>query len=77
MSDVSVRVLRPLKAIRAMCLRCQGNQYKAVRQCEATDCPAWPYRLGHRPVIAPPASKPITAGGSFARAGAEPCQGAG
>jgi len=39
----------PVKAIRAKCLECEGNSYKAVRRCENTDCSLYPYRLGKRP----------------------------
>lgn len=44
-----MKVLRPLKAIRAKCRECQGNRYGQIRHCETTDCPLWSYRLGHRP----------------------------
>ena len=41
--------LTPMKAIRAKCLDCCCFQSKEVKLCPATDCPLWPYRLGHRP----------------------------
>lgn len=43
------KVLRPLKAIRARCLDCMCGQYSEVRLCPSTQCPLWPYRMGHRP----------------------------
>jgi len=33
---------------RAMCRRCVGGSTKAIRNCQDTDCPAWPYRLGSK-----------------------------
>ena len=42
-------LLTPIKAIRKKCLDCMGNQYGAVRLCEAEDCPLHPYRMGKRP----------------------------
>lgn len=65
MSGMAVKALRPFKAMRAMCLRCQGNRYSQVRRCETHDCPLWAYRFGHRPGTAPRTSKPITADGGF------------
>lgn len=38
--------LTPLKAIRARCLDCHGNQVKEVRECPHSDCPLFPYRMG-------------------------------
>ena len=40
--------LKPLKAIRKKCLECQANQGIEVRNCNITDCPLWPYRMGKR-----------------------------
>ena len=40
--------LRPLKAIRAFCLECQGGT-KAVRECATTNCVLHPYRMGMWP----------------------------
>lgn len=40
----------PIKAIRAKCLECQGNQYSKIRSCGSTNCPLYPYRLGKRPL---------------------------
>ena len=39
----------PLKAIREYCLGCQGEGESWVRNCDLTDCPLWPYRMGRRP----------------------------
>lgn len=39
----------PMKAIRAKCLDCMCFQLAEVRRCPATDCPLFPYRMGHRP----------------------------
>lgn len=38
--------LPPARAMRQMCLHCTGNSTKSVRECEASDCPLWPYRHG-------------------------------
>jgi len=42
-------ILSPLKAIRAKCLDCVGDQPQEVRLCPCTDCPLYPYRMGHNP----------------------------
>jgi len=47
---LAVKVLTPIKAIRAKCLDCAGGQYKEVRLCTVKTCPTWPYRMGKRPV---------------------------
>ena len=36
----------PLKAIRAHCRDCCGEQPSEVRKCVAIDCPLWPFRMG-------------------------------
>ena len=41
--------LTPIKAIRAKCLDCTGNQPKEVRLCTCLSCPSWGYRMGVRP----------------------------
>ncbi len=41
--------LRPIKAMRAKCLDCTGNQPKEVRLCTCFTCPLWGYRMGVRP----------------------------
>jgi hypothetical protein len=39
----------PIKAIRAKCLDCTGEQPAEVRKCVAVDCSLWPYRMGRNP----------------------------
>lgn len=39
----------PLKAIRARCRDCCGEQASEVRKCVAIDCPLWPFRMGGNP----------------------------
>lgn len=40
----------PMKAIRAKCLHdCCCGSVKEVRDCAATKCFLWPFRMGHRP----------------------------
>lgn len=39
----------PIKAIRAKCLDCCCDSFLEVRLCSVTECPLFPYRLGHRP----------------------------
>lgn len=39
----------PIKAIRAKCLDCVGQQPSEVRKCTATGCPLWPFRMGRSP----------------------------
>jgi len=54
----------PLKTIRAYCLTCCGQSYSEVKACTCGEltispgdamesCPLFPYRLGHRPSVAP------------------------
>jgi len=43
----------PLKALRARCLDCCGDNASEVRKCVATDCPAWPFRMRKNPWRAP------------------------
>jgi len=45
-----VKLLTPIKAIRAKCLDCCCNQRKEVRLCPIPDCSLYPYRFGHNPV---------------------------
>ncbi len=42
-------ILTPMKAIRAKCLDCMCGQVNEVRLCPSTDCPLYPYRMGHNP----------------------------
>ena len=39
----------PLQAIRRKCLDCSCYQPSEVRQCEAVNCPLWPFRAGKYP----------------------------
>ena len=43
------KILTPCKAIRAKCLDCSGRNTAEVRNCLITDCPLYPYRMGHNP----------------------------
>lgn len=38
-----------LKAIRAKCMDCCGQQPSEVRRCTASACPLWPFRMGSNP----------------------------
>lgn len=38
-----------LKAIRAKCLDCCGENAAEVRKCVCTNCPLWPLRMGSQP----------------------------
>ena len=44
-----MKLLTPIKAIRAKCLDCCAGQKKEVALCAAVNCPLHPYRFGHRP----------------------------
>ena len=44
-----MEVKTPIKAIRAKCLDCCCDSFQEVKLCPITDCPLYPYRLGHRP----------------------------
>lgn len=44
-----MKLLTPVKAIRAYCIECSGFIMGEVKGCELADCPLWPYRMGHRP----------------------------
>lgn len=41
--------LTPLKAIRALCRQCLGDDLKGIHECPTVSCPAHPYRLGRIP----------------------------
>jgi len=45
-----MKVLRPLKAIRAKCLDCSNGSFQEVKNCPIVACPIYPYRLGKRPI---------------------------
>lgn len=41
---------RPLlRAIRANCIECAGNNEAEVRRCRMVACPMWPYRMATNP----------------------------
>ena len=41
--------MSPLRAIRARCLDCCGDQANEVALCSAVNCPSWPFRMGSDP----------------------------
>jgi hypothetical protein len=41
--------ISPIKAIRAKCLDCVGQNASEVRKCTAVDCALWPMRMGSNP----------------------------
>lgn len=43
----------PVKAIRANCIECMGNQANLVKDCSITRCPLWPFRMGKNPFRKP------------------------
>lgn len=49
MDNAELKILTPIKAIRAKCLDCMCNQATEVRLCPLTDCSLYPYRMGHNP----------------------------
>ena len=44
-----MKILSPLKAIRANCLDCMCDQPSEVRLCPCENCPLYLYRMGHNP----------------------------
>ena len=44
-----MKVLTPIKAIRAYCIECSGGMTKEVKLCPVEKCPLFPYRMGKRP----------------------------
>ena len=45
-----MKILTPLKAMRAKCLDCCCDQPREVELCTCKDnCPLWPYRMGKTP----------------------------
>ena len=44
-----MKILTPIKAMRAKCLDCTCNQPKEIRLCTVINCALWPYRMGKRP----------------------------
>lgn len=49
----------PLVSIRRRCLDCRGGSRKDVRECQFTNCPLHPYRLGRRPPKGTAARTPL------------------
>jgi len=47
-----MKVLTPIKTIRAKCMDCTCDQPKEIRECRIISCPSWPYRMGKRPTEA-------------------------
>jgi hypothetical protein len=43
------KVLTPVQAHRAHCLRCTAGSTKRVRECPQKDCPSYPFRMGKNP----------------------------
>ena len=46
-----MKVLTPIKAIRAYCIECSGGMTKEVKLCLVENCPLYPYRMGKRPTV--------------------------
>lgn len=46
-----MKVLTPIKAIRAYCIECSGGMTKEVKLCTVENCPLYPYRMGKRPTV--------------------------
>ena len=44
-----MKILTPVKAIRAKCIDCYGGSRYEVENCVTPDCPLYPYRLGKNP----------------------------
>lgn len=45
----AARATTPLRAIRAFCVHCMGDQPKAVAGCTSRSCPLYPMRMGTNP----------------------------
>jgi len=45
------KYLSPIKSIKKFCLDCVDGSIKERKLCIDTDCPLYPYRLGHNPNI--------------------------
>jgi hypothetical protein len=46
-----MKILTPLKAIRANCLECCCDSAHEVRLCPTKNCPLHPYRFGKNPYL--------------------------
>lgn len=44
-----IKVLTPVKAIRAKCMDCSNQQWSEVKRCPVVKCPLYPWRMGKRP----------------------------
>ena len=44
-----MKILTPVKAIRANCIECSGHNFAEVKRCEMDYCPLYPYRMGKNP----------------------------
>ena len=42
-------ITNPIKAIRAKCIDCCCGSTAEVKECQATKCPLYPFRLGKNP----------------------------
>ena len=42
-------ITNPVKAIRAFCLECCGDNRNDVRDCTAPNCALYPFRMGKNP----------------------------
>jgi len=47
--EVIMKYLPPVKAIKKFCYECVGESTKERKNCNITDCPLYPYRLGKNP----------------------------
>lgn len=45
----TARAMTPIRAIRAKCIDCSGDNVAEVRACALADCPLHPYRMGRNP----------------------------
>ncbi|OLR55601.1 hypothetical protein BHK98_05695 [Hornefia porci] len=43
-----MKVLTPIKAIRAYCIECSGGMTKEIKLCTVEKCPLYPYRMGNQ-----------------------------
>lgn len=44
-----VKILTPIKSIRAKCIECSAGSRYEVKMCPCKNCPLWLYRFGKRP----------------------------
>jgi hypothetical protein len=47
--QMKTKVLTGMSAIREKCLECSNWFAPEVKQCPATDCALWPFRMGRYP----------------------------